>query len=52
MTAFIWMETAYLMFQFGLYGLIIGVIHREEIQTDGRSNPGDEGGDAQNQPDG
>ena len=51
-TAFIWMETAYLMLQFGLYGLIIGVIHREEIQTDGRSNPGDEGGDAQNQPDG
>ena len=25
---FIWMETAYLALQFGLFGLIIGVIHR------------------------
>ena len=45
-SVFIWMETAYLLLQFGLFGLIIGVIHREAIQTDGRSNPGDEGGDA------
>ena len=51
-SAFIWMETAYLLLQFGLFGLIIGVIHREEIQTDDRSNPGDEGRNAQNQPDG
>jgi len=51
-SAFIWMETAYLLLQFGLFGLIIGVIHREEIQTEGRSNSGDEGRDAQNQPDG
>ena len=28
-SAFIWMETAYLLLQFGLFGLIIGVIHRE-----------------------
>ena len=51
-SAFIWMETAYLLLQFGLFGLIIGVIHRGEIQTEGRSNSGDEGRDAQNQPDG
>ena len=44
-SAFIWMETAYLLLQFGLFGLILGVIHRGEIQADGRSNPGDEGGD-------
>ena len=29
--AFIGMETAYLLLQFGLFGLIIGVIHREGI---------------------
>ena len=29
-TAFIWMETLYLLLQFGVFGLIIGVIHREE----------------------
>ena len=51
-SAFIWMETAYLLLQFGLFGLIIGVIHREAIQADGRSNPGDEGEDAYHQPDG
>ncbi|MCY3713584.1 MAG: hypothetical protein OXH02_09870 [Gemmatimonadetes bacterium] len=45
-SAFIWMETAYLLVQFGLFGLILGVIYRGEIQTDDRSNPGDEGGDA------
>lgn len=45
-SAFIWMETAYLLVQFGLFGLILGVIYRGEIQTDGRSNPGDDGGDA------
>jgi hypothetical protein len=28
-TAFIWMETVYLLFQFGLFGLIIGAIHGE-----------------------
>ncbi len=28
--AFIWMETLYLLLQFGVFGLIIGVIHREE----------------------
>ena len=27
-SAFIWMETVYLLLQFGLFGLIIGVIHR------------------------
>ena len=42
-SAFIWMETAYLLLQFGLFGLIIGVIHRQGFQTDGRSNHGDEG---------
>ena len=26
--SFIWMETGYLLLQFGLFGLIIGVIHR------------------------
>ena len=30
-SAFIGMETAYLLLQFGLFGLIIGVIHRGEI---------------------
>ncbi|MDE2727003.1 MAG: hypothetical protein OXI19_03195 [Gemmatimonadota bacterium] len=45
-SAFIWMETAYLLVQFGLFGLILGVIYRGETQTDGRSNPGNEGGDA------
>ena len=45
-SAFIWMETAYLLVQFGLFGLILGVIYRGETKTDGRSNPGDEGGDA------
>ena len=49
-SAFIWMETAYLLLQFGLFGLIIGVIYRGEMQTESRPNPGDEGGDAQNQP--
>ena len=44
-SAFIWMETAYLLVQFGLFGLILGVIYHGEFQTDGRSNPGDEGGD-------
>lgn len=29
-SAFIWMETFYLLLQFGLFGLIIGIIHREE----------------------
>ena len=29
-SAFIWMETLYLLLQFGLFGLIIGIIHREE----------------------
>ncbi|MDE0333396.1 MAG: hypothetical protein OXI64_00435 [Defluviicoccus sp.] len=28
MWAFIWMETVYLLLQFGLFGLIIGAIHR------------------------
>ena len=28
-TAFIWMETVYLLLQFGLFGLIIGAIHSE-----------------------
>ena len=51
-SAFIWMETAYLLVQFGLFGLILGVIYRGEIETDGRLRSGDEGGDAQNQPDG
>ena len=27
-SAFIWMETVYLALQFGLFGLILGVIHR------------------------
>lgn len=27
-SAFIWMESAYLLLQFGLFGLIIGAIHR------------------------
>ena len=27
--AFIWMETVYLLFQFGLFGLILGAIHRD-----------------------
>jgi len=26
--SFVWMETVYLLLQFGLFGLIIGVIHR------------------------
>ncbi len=26
--SFIWMETGYLLLQFGLFGLIIAVIHR------------------------
>ena len=30
-SAFIGMETVYLLLQFGLFGLIIGVIHRGEI---------------------
>ncbi len=51
-SAFIWMETAYLLLQFGLFGLIIGAIHRDEIQADGRSNSGGEGRDPKNQPDG
>ncbi|MCY3774171.1 MAG: hypothetical protein OXG98_19375 [Gemmatimonadetes bacterium] len=29
-SAFIWMETAYLLIQFGLFGLIIGAIHRRD----------------------
>ena len=29
-SAFIWMETLYLVLQFGVFGLIIGFIHREE----------------------
>ena len=49
-SAFIWMETAYLLLQFGLFGLIIGVIHREENQVVGRSNSGDEGRDPKNHP--
>ena len=28
-SAFIWMETVYLLCQFGLFGVIIGAIHRE-----------------------
>ena len=28
-SAFIWMETLYLMLQFGVFGLIVGIIHRE-----------------------
>ena len=28
-SAFIWMETIYLLLQFGAFGLIIGAIHRE-----------------------
>lgn len=51
-SAFIWMETAYLLFQFGLFGLILGVIHRGENQTDGRISSGDKRGDAENQSDG
>ena len=27
-SAFIWMETLYLLLQFGVFGLIIGIIHR------------------------
>ena len=29
-SAFIWMETLYLLLQFGVFGLCIGFIHREE----------------------
>lgn len=29
-SAFIWMESAYLLIQFGLFGLIIGAIHRRD----------------------
>ena len=29
-SAFIWMESVYLLIQFALFGLIIGIIHREE----------------------
>ena len=29
-SAFIWMETLYLLLQFGVFGFCIGVIHREE----------------------
>ena len=29
-SAFIWMETLYLVLQFGVFGLCIGFIHREE----------------------
>ena len=28
-SAFIWMETVYLLLQFGLFGLILGAIHRQ-----------------------
>ena len=28
-SAFIWMESVYLLFQFGLFGLVLGAIHRE-----------------------
>ena len=28
-SAFIWMESLYLMLQFGVFGLIIGIIHRD-----------------------
>ncbi|MDD9948069.1 MAG: hypothetical protein OXU48_00890 [candidate division Zixibacteria bacterium] len=51
-SAFIWMETAYLLLQFGLFGLIIGVIYRGETQTESQPDPGDKDGDTQNQPDG
>ena len=30
-SAFIWMETLYLVLQFGVFGLIIGIIHRGGI---------------------
>lgn len=30
-SAFIWMETLYLVLQFGAFGLVIGLIHRERI---------------------
>ena len=36
--AFVGMETVYLLLQFGLFGLIIGFVHREEVpeaRTDG-----------------
>ena len=28
-SAFIWMESVYLLFQFGVFGLVLGAIHRE-----------------------